>query len=70
MKEQKELRRAKDYKCSSSKCDNQAEVFYPVFDPDIPSYPYCRKCVRKLQLELLKSLDDIDKRYESNRSKH
>jgi len=41
---------AKDCKC---KCGKQAVCFWPVFDPDIPSYPYCRKCVEEAKERLL-----------------
>lgn len=43
--------KASDYKCVE--CGKQAEVWYPVFDPDIPAYPYCKKCAEKASLELL-----------------
>ena len=49
---------AKDKKCC--KCGEQAVAFFPVFDPDIPSYPYCRKCLDKVKLELLIKLNQID----------
>lgn len=55
---------AKDCKCCV--CGKQAEVFWPVFDPDIPSYPYCRECVTKEQTELILKLNEIDKKYERN----
>lgn len=42
---------AKDYKCII--CGKQAEVFFPVFDPDIPRKPYCRECVDKEKIKLL-----------------
>jgi len=54
MPEEKVL--AKDCKCVD--CGKKAVCFWPVCDPDIPSYPYCRKCVDdrkdKLMLELSK----------------
>lgn len=42
---------AKDLDCVD--CGKQAEVFFPVFDPDIRSYPYCRPCVDKRRMELI-----------------
>ena len=42
--------------CDCEDCGKKAEVFFPVFDPDIPSYPYCRECVEKRRIELLKML--------------
>lgn len=49
---------AKDKKCTD--CDKQAVAFFPVFDPDITSYPYCRVCLdnRKLSL-IMKLLDNL-----------
>lgn len=45
---------AKDHECVE--CGERAVVFFPAFDPDIPSYPYCRKCVDKKKIELLKMI--------------
>lgn len=42
---------AKDCKCVE--CGIQAVAFWPVFDPDIKSRPYCRECLVKAQNELL-----------------
>ena len=41
---------AKDCKCC--KCGKQAVAFWPVCDPDIPSNPYCRKCLDKVKERL------------------
>ena len=49
-------RHAKDEECIS--CGEQAVVFFPVFDPDIQSDPYCRKCVEKAKIELLIQLNN------------
>jgi hypothetical protein len=46
-------------KCHEPKCKEQAVAFFPVCDPDIPSYPYCRKCLDKVKLELLMKLTAI-----------
>ena len=46
--------KASDCKCC--KCGKQAVAFWPVIDPDIPSHPYCRKC---LNYEKLKALTNI-----------
>lgn len=48
------MTQAKDCKCI--KCNKQAEVFWPVFDPDIESHPYCRECVDTIKLKLLMKL--------------
>ena len=49
---------AKDYKCIS--CGKQAEVWYPVIDPDIPCYPYCKECALKERNKLIIKLNNID----------
>ena len=43
--------RAKDCKCCE--CGEQAVCFWPITDPDIPHYPYCRACVEKAKSDLL-----------------
>lgn len=45
---------AKDCKCCV--CDKQAVAFYPVIDPDIPSYPYCADCLEKAMVDTAKLL--------------
>lgn len=48
---------AKDYKCCL--CGKPAVAFWPCIDPDIPSEPYCRKCLDKIKREtILKLLDN------------
>lgn len=49
--------------CKCVECGKQAVAFFPVCDPDIPSYPYCRKCLDKVKMRLLIQLKDIDKKY-------
>ena len=51
---------ASDFKCVE--CGKQAEVFFPVMDPDIPSHPYCKKCADKAQRELFFKLCEINKK--------
>lgn len=48
---ERRLVNASDCKCCV--CGKQAEVFWPVIDPDIPANPYCRPCLDKAQQELL-----------------
>lgn len=43
--------KASDCKCI--KCGQQAVAFWPVIDPDIPSHPYCRKCLDKEKLKAM-----------------
>ena len=52
----------KDEKCC--KCGKPAVCFWPVIDPDIPSYPYCRKCVEKAKMRVLLEMSKIDKKYD------
>lgn len=39
--------------CKCVECGSQAVAFWPVIDPDIPSRPYCRKCLDKVKVEML-----------------
>lgn len=36
------------------------EVFWPCIDPDIPSYPYCKRCKDKLQMKLFIEMSEQD----------
>lgn len=51
---------AKDCKCC--RCDRQAVAFYPVVDPDIPSYPYCADHLEEAMISMAKAVwkDDND----------
>ena len=42
---------AKDCKCTQ--CKTQAVAFWPAIDPDIKSYPYCRKCLDKIKISAI-----------------
>lgn len=50
---------AKDYKCCV--CGKQAEVFWPVFDPDIPSNPYCKECLKKERMRMILDIERDDR---------
>lgn len=52
---------AKDCKCCE--CGAQAVAFWPVIDPDIPSHPYCQKCLDKALYETRKGLLEIDRKF-------
>lgn len=39
--------------CQCCKCQERAAAFWPAFDPDIQSSPYCRKHLDQAQNELL-----------------
>lgn len=43
--------KASEYKCII--CGKQAVAFWPCIDPDIPSHPYCRKCLDKEKLKAM-----------------
>ena len=43
--------KASDCKCCE--CGAQAVAFWPCIDPDIPSHPYCRKCLYKAKAKLM-----------------
>ena len=48
--------------CKCCECGKQAVAFWPIVDPDIPSFPYCRKCLdeakEKMIVEILKFMDE------------
>lgn len=46
--------KATDCKCCV--CGKPAVAFWPVIDPDIPSHPYCRKCLDKTKVALMRKL--------------
>lgn len=43
--------KASDCKCAE--CGAQAVAFWPIIDPDIESYPYCRACLDAKKIDLL-----------------
>ena len=47
--------------CKCCVCNKQAVAFWPVIDPDIPSLPYCRKCLTKAKTEMAERLYKDDK---------
>lgn len=50
--------------CKCCVCGKQAVAFWPMVDPDIPPYPYCRKCLDKQKRELIIKLNEIDEKHE------
>lgn len=58
---------AKDMKCCE--CGAQAVALWPCCDPDIPSHPYCRKCLDKAKQELMMELLMIDEKYKKKTKK-
>ncbi len=45
------MKKASDCKCIE--CGKPAVAFWPCCDPDIPSHPYCWKCLDKAKHEML-----------------
>ncbi len=50
--------------CNCCKCGKQVVAFWPVIDPDIPSHPYCRKCLDKEKMKLMIELEKIRNKQE------
>ena len=48
--------------CKCIGCGKQAVAFWPIIDPDIPSYPYCRKCLDKAKM---RAIANIQKMFEN-----
>lgn len=46
----------KETKIKCCVCGKTAVAFWPVDEPDIPSNPYCRKCLDKVKGELLRRI--------------
>ena len=42
--------------CKCVECGEQAVAFWPNVDPDIPSHPYCRKCLDAAKDRLIMKL--------------
>ena len=47
---------AKDNKCII--CGKPAVAFFPIFDIDIESHPYCRKCLDEEKIKLIIMLNE------------
>lgn len=56
--------KASDCKCIE--CGQQAVAFWPVIDPDIPSHPYCRKCLDKAKMKMIVKLREMFKKNGNN----
>lgn len=46
---------AKDCKCCV--CGEPAVAFWPYIDPDIPTHPYCEKCLLEAKIKVLIELE-------------
>ena len=49
--------KASDCKCC---CGAKAVAFWPCIDPDIPSQPYCRKCLDRTKAAVIRDLLNIE----------
>ena len=58
---------AKDCKCIE--CGRKAVCFWPIIDPDIDSYPYCRECVEETKLKTLLQTTKLDQLKETKKLK-
>lgn len=54
VKKKNDMVKATECKCCV--CGEQAVAFWPCIDPDIPSLPYCRKCLDKEKAEMLRRI--------------
>ena len=48
------------------KCNQPAVAFWPAIDPDIESFPYCRKCLDRVQLKLLIEMEELSSLYDDD----
>ena len=48
--------------CKCCKCNKQAVKYWPIIDPDIPAFPYCRERLDEEKRELMIKLYKIDKK--------
>ena len=53
----------KTSECKCIKCGEKAVAFFPLFDPSIPSHPYCKKCLDKARIELMIKLTETNNQY-------
>lgn len=52
--------KARDNYCCQKGCGEKAVAFWPCFDPDIRSFPYCRSHLDKAKLDLMIALSDLE----------
>ena len=43
--------------CKCIECGQQAVAFWPCIDPDIPSHPYCNKCLDDIRTRMIIEID-------------
>lgn len=47
------MKQKKASECKCVECGKQAVAFWPIIDPDIPSQPYCRKCLNRAKERII-----------------
>ncbi len=56
---------ASDYYCVGCYANNKKDIpavsFFPVFDPDIPKFPYCADCIKKARINIILNFQDFNK---------
>ena len=45
--------------CKCVVCGKPAVAFWPVFDPYIPSEPYCRECLDREKFRMMRDIEKI-----------
>lgn len=53
---------AKDMPCCECGKIDDENRFFPAFDPDIPSYPYCRKHLDEVKFRLLIKIQKLNEK--------
>jgi late competence protein required for DNA uptake (superfamily II DNA/RNA helicase) len=41
------------------RCGQPAVAYWPAIDPDIESFPYCRKCLDEAKIKFLMEMEDL-----------
>jgi hypothetical protein len=54
-----EDRKMKATDCKCIKCGQQAVAFWTCIDPDIPSHPYCRRCLDDAKARMIIGFDEM-----------
>ena len=53
------MSKPKTIKDKCCKCSQPAVAYWPAIDPDIESFPYCRKCLDREQMNLLIEMEEL-----------
>lgn len=52
--------------CNCCECGEPAVCFWPCFDPDIPSRPYCRACKDEIDERLIIAICEMQEKKETS----